>query len=146
MRGLAVRLGIIAVIVVGGLLLRDRLSGSAGALRLGDCFDDPGQTANVKQVQHHPCTEAHSAEVIFVGDYPGATTWPGTDAFDRYVFNVCVPTFETYTARNFQSDTEFDIGYLYPTEDGWPKGDHEIACYVVRLDGAAMSSSVKAGS
>jgi hypothetical protein len=146
MRGLAIRIGIIAVIIVGGLILRDRLSGSAGDLKVGECFDDPGTQVSVESVQHHPCSEAHSAEVIFVGDYPEASAYPGVDAFDTYAFNVCIPTFETYTGRDYQSDTELDIGYLYPTEEGWPKGDHEIACYVYRLDAGTMSTSVKAGS
>ena len=42
-------------------------SGNAGDLAVGDCFDAPtleGQT--VSDVQHHPCTEAHTGEVFAV--------------------------------------------------------------------------------
>jgi hypothetical protein len=145
MRGLVIRLGIIAVIAIGAFVLRDRLSGSAGDLKVGDCFDDPGAAATIQSVQHHPCSEAHSAEVIFVGNYQDASAYPGTDAFDSYAFNVCVPTFVSYTGRDYQTDTELDIGYMYPTEEGWPKGDREIACYVYRLDQGTMTTSVKAG-
>jgi hypothetical protein len=143
MRGWVIRIGIIAVIVVAGLILRDRLSGNAGDLQVGDCFDEPTQTQDVSDVQHHPCTDAHDAEVIFVGDHPDSDTYPGVDAFDTFVLTQCVPAFEAYTGRDWETDTELDLGYFYPTADGWPSGDREVACYVARLDGVSMSASVK---
>jgi hypothetical protein len=54
-----------------------------------------------------------------------------------------VPAFEAYTGRDWETDTELDLGYFYPTADGWPSGDREVACYVARLDGVSMSASVK---
>jgi hypothetical protein len=143
MRGWVIRIGIIAVIVAAGLIFRDRLTGSAGELRVGDCFDEPTQAQEVKDVQHQPCTDPHDGEVVFVGDHPDSDTYPGESAFDSFVLANCVPAFETYTGRDWATDTELDLGYFYPTTDGWPSGDHEVACYVVRLDSAQMSASVK---
>src|SRR5262245_10627607 len=40
---------------------------NAGDLQVGECFDDPGSVEEVSDVQRHPCTEEHSAEVFFVG-------------------------------------------------------------------------------
>ena len=146
MRGLLIRIGIIAVIVVGAIVLRDRLSGSAGDLRVGDCFDPPASIETVEDVQHQPCTEPHAAEIIFVGDHPDSDAYPSIDAFDAFVFERCVPAFESYTGRDWETDTELDMAYLYPTDEGWPQGDHEVACYVERLDLSKMNASVKAAA
>ncbi len=35
------------------------------------------------------------------------------------------------------------MGYFYPLADRWGGGDHEIACYVLRLDGTPLTNSVK---
>jgi len=146
MRGLLLRIGVIGVIVVGALIFRDRLSGSAGDLRVGDCFDEPGDAQNVEDVQHHPCTDAHTAEIVFVGNHPDAETYPDLDAFDAFVYERCVPAFESYTGRDWETDTELDMAYFYPTSEGWPSGDHEISCYLVRLDSGKMMSSMKAAT
>src|SRR3990172_6879284 len=107
-RGNLVRIGIIAVVVVGALLFRDRLSGSATDLRVGDCFDEPAGT-EVAEVQHRPCTEGHDAEIVFVGDYPDQDAFPGQTAFDEYVFDSCVPAFETYLGIDYETDTDYDL-------------------------------------
>ncbi|HEY7970691.1 MAG TPA: hypothetical protein VID95_11905, partial [Candidatus Limnocylindrales bacterium] len=65
------RIGIIVLIVAGGFLLRDRLSSNAGDLKVGDCFDDPAGQTEIKDVQHHPCSEGHTAEVVFLGKMTG---------------------------------------------------------------------------
>ncbi|MBA3875836.1 MAG: hypothetical protein C0498_02695 [Anaerolinea sp.] len=69
MRGIVLRVGIVALIIVGGLVLRPFLSGSAGDLKVSDCFDPPAaDTETVSDVQHQPCDQDHGAEVFFVGD------------------------------------------------------------------------------
>jgi hypothetical protein len=138
-------LGVIGAIVGGGFFLRSYLSGNASELQVGDCFDEPANAAKVEDVQHHPCTESHSSEVILVADHPDASTYPGLDAFDSFVFDRCVPAYESYTGHDYETDTELDIGYFYPLSENWP-GDKEVTCYVFRLDSAKMTSSVKAAS
>ncbi len=111
MRGWILRIGIIAVIVVGALIFRDRISGSAADLKVGDCFDEPTGTTLIKDVQHHPCTKAHTSEVIFVGIMPGSNdAYPAQAVFDDYTLSNCVPAYNAYTGSDFQADTEIDIG------------------------------------
>jgi hypothetical protein len=145
--GWGIRILIIAIIAGGAFIFRDRLGGNAGDLQVGDCFDEPAQeTETVEDVQHHPCNESHTAEVVFVGNYAGATdTYPTDDQFVSAVLAQCVPAFNSYTGRDFQSDQELDLGYFVPTADGWGGGDHEMICYAVRLDEAPSTTSVKAG-
>lgn len=144
MQGLVLRVGAIAVIVVGALVFRNYLSGSAGDLRVGDCFDQPTTLETVDDVQHHPCTDPHTAEIFFVGDHPSSDTYPTIDAFDSFVYDNCVPAFERYTGRDWETDIELDMAYFYPTSEGWPEGDHEISCYVIRIDSGTMNTSMKA--
>src|SRR5688500_13700554 len=87
--GWLIRGGIVAAIVVAGLVFRDRLSGDAADLQVGDCFDDPGAVSEITDVQHQPCTEAHDSEVIFVGDYPAQDAYPPDDAFTIFAEQQC---------------------------------------------------------
>ena len=145
MRGLLIRVGIIGAIALGVFVFRAYVSGSAGDLKVGDCFDPPS-TVNtvVKEVQHHPCADAHHAEVFFVGSYDQASTgYPSEDAFQTFVLDRCIGAFQTYTGQNYQQATELDIQPFWPTEEGWGKGDKEVTCFVVRVDGGSMTTSVK---
>jgi hypothetical protein len=142
--GWLIRGGIVAAIVVAGLVFRDRLSGNAGDLKVGDCFDDPGAVSEITDVQHQPCTDAHDSEVIFVGDYPAQDAYPPDEAFSTFAEQQCVPAFEAYVGRDYETDTEYEFGFYYPASESWSDSDHEVACFVYRIDGAKMTSSVKA--
>ena len=149
MQAWVLRIGIIAVIAIGAFVLRDRLSGAASDLQVGDCFDEPGGAATtVKDVQHHPCTESHTAEVIFVGNHPAAkdTAIPSDADRTDYIAQVCVPAYQTYTGKPFDlsnPNPTYDIGWIYPTDDGWKDGDRGITCFVYRTDNGQMASSVR---
>lgn len=144
MRGWVIRIAIIAVIAIGAFVLRDRLSGNAGSLEVGDCFDEPVGATLITDVQHHPCNEAHTSEVIFVGNMTGANeTYPTDEVIDGYAEANCLPAYTTYTGRSFETDTEMNIAWFYPTTDGWKDGDRGVTCYAIRLDGTAISTSIK---
>lgn len=135
-----------AILVLAGIgfLFRDYFSGSVTDLKVGDCFDAPSATTAVKDVQHHPCTDAHLAEVFFVGNMTGtADSYPGTPGFTRFAEGSCVGAFRTYTGRDFEADTVYDISFLRPTTDGWAKGDRGVTCYVVRVDGKPITGTLK---
>jgi hypothetical protein len=144
-KGIGIRLAIIAVIALGGFLLRDRLSGNAGDLQVGDCFDAPTtEGIDVGDVPHHPCTEGHTAEVILVKDYDGAdTTYPTDDAWLGFVSGNCVPAFNAYTGIDYETDVVFEMGYFTPNLEGWDGGDREVSCYAIRIDRAPMNASIK---
>lgn len=141
---LGVRILIIGAVAIGGLLFRDRLTGGAADLAVGDCFDEPTTIGEVQDVQHHPCTESHDSEVVFVGDMPEASTYPTDAQFVAYIRASCVPAFNAYTGLDFDVLEAVDMGYLTPTAEGWSKGDREMICYAIRSDGASVSQSFKA--
>jgi hypothetical protein len=141
--GLIIRIGLIAIVGIVLFVFRDRLSGGASDLAVGDCFDDPGIATEVRDVQHHPCNEPHTSEVLYVGDMPSSDTYPTDTQFSAAVEAACVPAFNTYTGLDFATDTTFNLGYFTPTVDGWSGGDRELICYAVRLDGAPVSQSLK---
>ena len=134
---------IIGVIVafLAIVLFAVRNNVEAADLKVGDCFDIP-TGATVKTVEHHPCNESHSAEVILVSEYTG-TTYPISLSLDSFVETTCVPAFTTYVGKEIDSDADHSIGYFYPTRDGWSSGDRTITCYVARTDEGKMTESVK---
>jgi hypothetical protein len=144
MRGWLIRIGIIAAIAVGGFFGRSFLSGNAGDLKVGDCFDPPTvATETVKDVPHHPCTDSHGAEVVFVGSYPTATDYPSDDAFQQFVGTSCLPAYQTYTGVDLLSSSDGDMAFFQPTPDGWSNGDRTVICYAVRSDGSSVEGSIR---
>jgi hypothetical protein len=141
--GLAIRIGLIAIVGIGLFVFRDRISGGASELAVGDCFDDPANVTEVRDVQHHPCTEPHTSEVVYVGDMTGTDTYPNDTQFRAAVESSCVPAFKTYTGLDFATEPNFDLGYFIPTVDGWSGGDRELICYAIRIDGAPVSQSLR---
>jgi Septum formation len=140
-----VRIGILAVILAGGYLFRDRLSSDAGDLKPGDCFDDPPGVTRITDVQHHPCTEAHTAEVVFLGSLPdGDKTFPTTTAVHEWVRANCIPAWSTYTGKDFESELVLALGFYQPSPESWGSGDRKVVCYASREDLAPMTTSVRA--
>jgi hypothetical protein len=150
------RIIIIAVIAVGAFLVRNYTSGNASDLKVGDCFDrPPAETQDVTAVQHHPCTESHTGEVVFVGDYPSPADapYPSVESFQAYVGTneqdvwilegACPTAFAEYTGSAFEDAQSLNMGWFYPGAEGWKTGDHEIACYLFRLDEAPMTQSFR---
>jgi hypothetical protein len=116
---------------------------AADDLKVGDCFNVPTATT-VKTIEHHPCTESHTAEVFHVAKYTdSATTYPISLRFDSFANDACTPVFETYVGADIDSRTDLSVGYFFPTSDGWAGGDRAITCYVAKADKAPMTSSLK---
>jgi hypothetical protein len=148
MRGIALRVGIIAVIAVAAFFLRDKISGGAGSLAVGDCFDEPaGQTETVEDIQHHPCTDLHDAEVFYVSNYePAGDTYPNDSQFLDFIRDRCTGAFNTYTGLDYTKAQDLDFSAFTPTADGWGKGDRKIICYAVKVDGTQFSAAIKKAS
>ena len=139
------RLVIIGIIVVIGIAVRGYVSGNVGDLQVGDCFDPPSGTQTVKDVQHHPCTDSHGAEVFFVGTYAAAAgaPYPGHAAFEQYANDTCLPAFEVYTGSTFLAAESLDAGWFEPTTGGWTTGDRGVSCWLYRVDEAPMTQSYR---
>jgi len=139
MRSIALRFGILAVLAFGAA----GCGGNANDLAVGECFDPPANIeGTVTDVVKHPCTEAHGAEVVFVGDFSPATdTYPAT--FQDFYANVCAPAFNTYTGLDFDTDTTYNMAAFKPTSESWGTGDRRVICYALRIDEATMNASIK---
>ena len=145
MRTIALRVGILAVIGIAVVILRPFIMGSAGDLKVGECFDDPGALQTVEQVQHHPCTDPHTGEVVYVGNLtaPSNAPYPSDSDLQNMVGAACIPAFNVYTGLDFDADPEWTMGYFTPLSADWGNGDRSIVCYAVRIDSAATSTSLK---
>lgn len=134
-----------AVIAGGAYLFRDRLSGNAGELKVGDCFDVPAQQTNVKDVQHHPCNESHTAEVLALVTHPAAkgAPPPGEAELVTFLMNECGVAFYQYTGVGADAQTVLDYGAFYPVDQDWNDGDRGVTCYAYRVDEGSMTGSVR---
>lgn len=142
---IALRVGILAVIGVAALILRPFIMGDAGDLKVGECFDEPGEVQTVEQVQHHPCTDQHTGEVVYVGNLTAANDapYPSGTELQAMVGLACIPAFDSYTGLDFETDTEWTLGYLTPLAADWGNGDRSVVCYATRIDATATSTSIK---
>ncbi len=126
-------LGVILIVIVAvGLVFRDRISGNAAELQIGDCFDAPTlESQTVTDVQHHPCIEAHTGEVFAVVKNPadGSAPYPDRTARLNFAADQCAAPFLAYVGSPMDSST-LEIAYFGPTSDGWSKGDRVFTCYV----------------
>jgi hypothetical protein len=131
----------VLVVFIGVVLYVARNNVQANDLKVGDCFNVPTD-ATFQTVEKHPCNESHTGEVIFVGEYSGAT-YPISPDMDSYVSDQCVPAYEAYVGRAYDSEPQLDIGYMQPTQDGWNSGDRTVTCYITQPDDSPMTESVK---
>jgi hypothetical protein len=62
---------------------------------------------------------------------------------NSFVDSACVPVFATYVGTDYDSSDDLTIGYFYPSRDGFDGGDRTVTCYVVRIDDAKLTRSLK---
>jgi putative regulator of septum formation len=146
-QGWVIRIGIIAVIAIGALVLRDRLSSNASELKVGDCFDEPTASAEtVEDVQHQPCGEAHDNEVMVVTTHPAAegAGYPSDTEMESFVDTQCVTAYKPYTGREPTTEAEIGLAWYVPTREGWTDGTRKVICYLYRIDKAKMTAPLRA--
>jgi hypothetical protein len=80
--------------------------------------------------------------VILVYDHVGES-YPTEDQFFATVQERCFPAFAAYTGSELLEQETLDIYWIYPQEEGWDSGDHEVVCSAYRLDDGTMTQSVK---
>ncbi len=141
--GALIGIVVIAVLVVAFFLLRNQLSGNVTDLQVGDCIDQPATTGTVTDVQHHPCTDAHDAEVFTLitdstsGDYPGQTH------FETIANTQCFAAASAYLGTDFNARDDIGGGFFYPSTDSWSSGDRTVTCYLDRTDGGQLTGSLR---
>ncbi len=149
------RLGIAILVVVGAFVIggiayaaltRDSSKSGVDALQVGDCVDRPTETGVIHEIQHQPCTTPHDGEVFALVTNPAGPDepYPVVSGFEDYVVPACKPAFESYTGRNWDTDTQLSMAWLEPTLSGWTD-DHDrgFTCYVIRVDHKKLNASVK---
>ena len=147
MRGILIRVGLIALVLGGIYVFRDKLPGNASTLAVGDCFDVPTGNETIEDVQHHPCTEAHGGEVVHSANYePAGATYPTDAEFEDYAADKCLPAFEAYTGRTYESAIDLEIEWFVPTSESWADGNKKVVCYAVNADGTTLTKSLKVSS
>lgn len=111
-------------------------------VKVGDCYDG-GDSAEVSTVTSKACTEAHDAEVFATLTHPDAQgTYPGSVTLQFYADDECVKAFEPYVGVPF-GDSDLNISYLTPTEDGWGSGDYVVTCVLTGPNDEKLTGSMK---
>jgi hypothetical protein len=115
---------------------------TAADLRVGDCFDlkDPS-AEEIDKVNALPCGQEHEYELFFTGSMPTGD-YPADPAFESYVETNCVPAFEAYLGRSYQT-SEYDFFWLVPTSAAWGDGDRSIQCAAFHPRIHRLTESVK---
>ena len=113
---------------------------SVNDLRVGDCFNNSSST-EVRDVDAVPCTDMHQYELFHVFQLTGSG-YPTEAQLDSQSAAACTPAFAAYVGRDYQSSSLF-ISTLYPSSDGWDRGDHAVQCLVHNEAETKVSGSVR---
>lgn len=137
---------VVVIALVGGayFLFRNQLSGNVGSLQVGDCIDVPSGSDSVTDLQHHPCTDPHDAEVFALINDPTDGDYPGVDHFQTLANVACVAAAVQYLGVDLSARNDLSGGFFYPTTDGWTNNDDRtIDCYLDRTDGGKLTVPLK---
>jgi len=108
-------------------------------LKVGDCYDQPGATVNVREVTLVPCDQPHDREVFAVLGYPAAFGEP----YDRQAlddFQGCKGRpFETYVGTALPK-SPYEVRWWYPAEQSWAAGDRQVTCTLYDPSGQLTGS------
>lgn len=153
--GTLLRLGLVLVVVgagvVGWLGRADRDQDgavtragelSAMELRVGDCFNDPGDQPEVAAVQAIPCAEPHDNEVFHAFQYADADSPPTQEAAYQRISEECLPAFNAFVGTPYE-ESDLDFFTFEPTEAGWRDGDRTVLCSVYAMDGSQLTGSAR---
>lgn len=110
-------------------------------LRVGDCFSSE-ETDEISSVDARPCTEAHQYEMFHIATWTGSGGYPTEDAMVGFVIDECIPAFEAYVGRSFQS-SQLDFVHFVPVEAGWAAGDRVFQCAMFDPAVAELSESLR---
>ena len=137
--GLVGVLGFVAIMVTAVVNgdLDDDDSVGVEELQAGLCIDVPDDD-RIFEVPERDCDEPHDAEVFAIRELDGAS-YPGDEAVQQRASEVCSGTaFEEYFSVPYL-DSSLDATYLWPTEENWSAGDHEVVCAAVSGDGRPLT-------
>ncbi len=133
--------------VIGAIVFRDRLTGAADALAVGDCIDLP-TSDEFAEVQHQPCNEPHEAEIYVVQDWANPPeVRPSEAEFETWITEHCLgQAFTDYVGMTYEAADAIVVGWFSPTVSGWSDGDKEVVCYLAPAAGGTVSVSYRKAS
>jgi hypothetical protein len=86
---------------------------------------------------------AHTGEVFYVGVHPAAKGTPfAQSSLEAFLGSTCDPAFARYLGTSDFGGLDF--GAFYPLEKDWADGERGITCYLYKVDGSTMTTSLKA--
>jgi hypothetical protein len=148
--GIASKLWIVVVLIVGGFALFSFLDGSktVDQIAVGDCLNTPEEDV-FYEIEPIDCTEEHDLEVFAlvdlsaVGpDFAVSASYPGDDAVYDAAINECWVEFERYVGVPYEESVLFMDAFT-PTLEGWEEVDDRIANCVVFEVNASQTDIVK---
>ncbi len=110
-------------------------------IRVGDCFDS-AETDEISEVDARRCDEAHQYEMFHVATWTAPGDYPTDDAMLGFVFEECMPAFEAYVGRSFQT-SRLDFVHFVPVQAGWDAGDRVFQCAMFDPAIAELSESLR---
>jgi Septum formation len=119
----------------------DEGSVNAFEVRVGDCFDDSGDSTEITSLPGVPCSEPHDNEAFAVFDVTIAT-YPAGDGMWDLATNSCMERFESFVGKDYESSS-LDIFTLYPTSESWKQNDREVVCAVYDVNANKLVGSAK---
>jgi hypothetical protein len=110
-------------------------------LRVGDCFNSD-EAEEISSVDARRCDEAHQYEMFHIATWTAGGGYPTEDAILGFVFDECMPAFESYVGRSFES-SRLDFVHFVPVEAGWDAGDRLFQCAMFDPAVAQLSESLR---
>lgn len=137
-----VRTAVAVALVVGAAALAGCGGTEVAKADVGDCFQDPENTAEVDEFDTVDCDEPHDNEVYAVFDLPDGD-FPGADMVDEDGVSGCIERFEGYVGAPYET-SDLDIYFIFPTEETWERADdREVICAVFAIDGSPLDGSAE---
>lgn len=114
------------------------------SLTPGDCL----QTYDSKWADGYPvvdCSAPHIAQLLSKGvlDQPSGTSFPGTDALDTQVSNLCEPFLNWHWVAIWNEDVQLDLRYPNSSEK-WATGARSYYCFVYTYSRHELTGSAVA--
>lgn len=142
---------LVAVLGLGGLFYPGSSTSSIPAipttgrltmrqLQAGDCLQGSGQTTQDFTQGNGPftgvpCTQPHTAEVVFAGNaWPQSLVYPGDQAVYDHGHASCLKAFSAYDGID-SSSSKFGVLFSTPDSRTWPGGDRWLVCFASSAPG-----------
>jgi hypothetical protein len=111
---------------------------------VGDCLNGVrvGVELTPNTLRPVDCAIAHENEVVGLVVSTATGAYPGTQALFDFASAPCTVAFESYVGSSFEL-SDLDMILVTPSDVTWLKGDRDIACIVMTIDGSQLTGSVR---